>query len=598
MQDEARRSLTKQLSSLSEKHDSIKSQCDSTINSLQDALHLLRDENARLSQAIDKGSRVDKPEMDFLCVENARLLTENASLQQSKASLLLQLQGASHSDNLEVSSKLKDALADVASARLIHQQLNAQNMGLNRELRRLSDELDSFKDLLDPSDHQADLQKLQSLRWSCMDATGVRTSNEQRISALEASVFQLESQATTLKHHQQELIEQNRISSASFDSANDKVAKYSSSLTSILSLCEGLTNLNDDNSSSFSSKIQELMTQFHDVPCFSHISRAILAISSTVLSADVSHRVLPSIEPASSDGEIKVLRFKLSSLASQLKRAEKVIHDLNARNDAQEPNAVLAHRVSELEVALRSMTSDRDDAMKRYLSIVSSLQSTQEQLHVVAVDFVTLRRNESQLCLELRSHNNADSSAPSPAATIAGIRQRLARQRDAESADIQREVEELLREWGEGSCDGQLSRLDLEAVRSAKKRSMLKEQNDMIVQLQSELKELRKSHQFSNTSASLNAPLPVSRDAILSPQLIDDVHAEELRRKLEFCETERRSSAILVDSLSQRLAEEENSSQELKTTVAMLKVDCSIAQVHFLLIVFFKRHVCSTSSHG
>jgi len=100
---------------------------------------------------------------------------------------------------------------------------------------------------------------------------------------------------------------------------------------------------------------------------------------------------------------------------------------------------------------------------------------------------VTPRRNESQLCLELRSHNNADSSAPSPAATIAGIRQRLARQRDAESADIQREVEELLREWGEGSCDGQLSRLDLEAVRSAKKRSMLKEQNDMIVQLQSEL---------------------------------------------------------------------------------------------------------------
>ena len=330
------------------------------------------------------------------------------------------------------------------------------------------------------------------------------------------------------------------------------------------------------------------MTQFHDVPCFSHISRAILAISSTVLSADVSHRVLPSIEPASSDGEIKVLRFKLSSLASQLKRAEKVIHDLNARNDAQEPNAVLAHRVSELEVALRSMTSDRDDAMKRYLSIVSSLQSTQEQLHVVAVDFVTLRRNESQLCLELRSHNNADSSAPSPAATIAGIRQRLARQRDAESADIQREVEELLREWGEGSCDGQLSRLDLEAVRSAKKRSMLKEQNDMIVQLQSELKELRKSHQFSNTSASWNAPLPVSRDAILSPQLTDDVHAEELQRKLEFCETERRSNAILVDSLSQRLAEEENSSQELKTTVAMLKVDCSIAQVHFLLIVFFK----------
>jgi hypothetical protein len=254
---------------------------------------------------------------------------------------------------------------------------------------------------------------------------------------------------------------------------------------------------------------------------------------------------------------------------------------------------------------LRSMTSDRDDAMKRYLSIVASLQSVQEQLHVVALEFVTLRRNEAQLCLELRSFNG-DSSPQSFAAAIAGIRQRLARQRDAESADMQREVEELLREWGQGSSDEVLTRLDLEAVRSAKKRSLLKEQNDMISQLQAELQLLRKSHQATNTIASSNAALHVGDETLPVSKASNDVDVQELQRRVEFCETERRSSAILVDSLSQRLAEEEHASEELKAALGNVQEDFSIAQVliaHVLLpiavyiIIEFHRMSASRSSN-
>ena len=222
------------------------------------------------------------------------------------------------------------------------------------------------------------------------------------------------------------------------------------------------------------------------------------------------------------------------------------------------------------------MSLEREAARKRYLSIVSSLQSMQEQLHVVALEFVTLRRNEAQLCLELQTHNS-DSSPKSSAAAVSSIRQRLARQRDSESADMQREVNELLREWGEGSSDGHLTRLDLEAVRSAKKRSLLKEQNEMISQLQAELQQLRTA-QITNASASSSAP--AQPEALSSHQLSDSMRLEELQRKVDFCETERRSSAILVDSLSQRLAEEQNASQELKSALASVQVDCSIAQVH------------------
>jgi hypothetical protein len=143
---------------------------------------------------------------------------------------------------------------------------------------------------------------------------------------------------------------------------------------------------------------------------------------------------------------------------------------------------------------------------------------------------------------------------------------------------MQREVEELLREWGQGSADEQLTRLDLEAVRSAKKRSLLKEQNDMISQLQAELQQLRMASQVSNANLSSNCLLPADQSAV-SLQSADYVRLEELQRKVEFCETERRSSAILVDSLSQRLCEEEHASQELKAALAIAKVDCSIAQV-------------------
>jgi hypothetical protein len=142
---------------------------------------------------------------------------------------------------------------------------------------------------------------------------------------------------------------------------------------------------------------------------------------------------------------------------------------------------------------------------------------------------------------------------------------------------MQREVNELLREWGEGSSDGHLTRLDLEAVRSAKKRSLLKEQNEMISQLQAELQQLRAA-QITNASASSSAP--AQPQALSSHQLSGNMHLEELQRKVDFCETERRSSAILVDSLSQRLAEEQNASQELKSALATVQVDCSIAQVH------------------
>jgi hypothetical protein len=341
------------------------------------------------------------------------------------------------------------------------------------------------------------------------------------------------------------------------------------------------------------------MDMFGEVPHFIQISAALRVISSVMLSSAFSdglHHVSTSAaESASSTAEVKILRFQLSSLASQLKRAEKVILDSSSRTDAQDPNQALVRKVSELEVALRSMTCDRDDAMKRYLSIAASLQGMQEQLHIVALEFATLRRNEAQLCLELLAQSGV-SFPQSHAAAIAGIRQRLARQRQSENCDLQREVDELLREWGQGTTDGHLARLDLEAVRSAKKRSLLKEQNEMIAQLQSEVQQLRSQLQTSKSdSNSTSEPASLSGPG-LTPRgpPCEDSELQELQRRLDFCETERRSSAVLVDSLSQRLAEEENASQELKAALASSQVDCSIAQVGSFLFVKFSSVIIYT----
>ena len=104
----------------------------------------------------------------------------------------------------------------------------------------------------------------------------------------------------------------------------------------------------------------------------------------------------------------------------------------------------------------------------------------------------------------------------------------------------------------------------------------------MISELQTELQQLRKAYQVAITGASSNDPLSVNHEAP-SPTAPSEVFdMKELQRRIEFCETERRSSAVLVDSLSQRLAEEESASQELKATLAVVQVDCSIAQVHLM----------------
>jgi hypothetical protein len=73
-----------------------------------------------------------------------------------------------------------------------------------------------------------------------------------------------------------------------------------------------------------------------------------------------------------------------------------------------------------------------------------------------------------------------------------------------------------------------------------------------------------------------------STQPLTPPHPVSSRLQHEQHRRIEFCETERRSSAVLVDSLSQRLAEEESASQELKATLAVVQVDCSIAQVHLM----------------
>ena len=103
---------------------------------------------------------------------------------------------------------------------------------------------------------QADLQKLQSLRWKCLDAASVKIADKQRLSCLEASVSDLESQVVTLQQSHMELTEKCHVSTSTMDSIKQRNDKYGVSLKSILSLCEILSTNSSDASrpTSFSSQ--------------------------------------------------------------------------------------------------------------------------------------------------------------------------------------------------------------------------------------------------------------------------------------------------------------------------------------------------------
>ena len=132
-------------------------------------------------------------------------------------------------------------------------------------------------------------------------------------------------------------------------------------------------------------------------------------------------------------------------------------------------NIELEAKVSSLEAAVKIITADRDDCAKRYASIVSSFAQLSNLNNHIVREVVTLRR-------KLRAEQAGGNSE-----TV---------HKDV-SRDFDREVEEAANSFSESFNQVVLVAVEGEAFRSAKKRTIMQEQNEQIMSLRKELSDLK-----------------------------------------------------------------------------------------------------------
>jgi hypothetical protein len=175
------------------------------------------------------------------------------------------------------------------------------------------------------------------------------------------------------------------------------------------------------------------------------------------------------------DTEVHILKFKLRAMAAQLSRAEKCLLETSPSSLKMQAetltarNLALETKIAAGENAMKMISADRDDCMKRYASLVSSFSQLSNLNNHIVREVVTLRR-------KLKAKQAGGNSET---VHLDGSR------------DFDKEVAEAANSFSESFNQVVLVAVEGEAFRSAKKRSIMQEQNEQIITLRKELSDLK-----------------------------------------------------------------------------------------------------------
>ena len=195
------------------------------------------------------------------------------------------------------------------------------------------------------------------------------------------------------------------------------------------------------------------------------------------------------------DTEARILKFKLRAMAAQLSRAEKCLLESSPSSlkvqaeTLTSRNIFLENKITDAETSIKTLAADRDDCAKRYSSLLSSFSQLSSLNNHIVREVVTLRRKLKAEQAGASAHTE-HSEGP---------------------RDFDREVEEAASAFSSSFNQVVLDAVDREAFRSAKKRTIMQEQNELIISLRSELSDLKRAN------AELQMQL---QDALQAPKLM------------------------------------------------------------------------------
>jgi hypothetical protein len=473
-------------------------------HSIRDQLVQSQHENATLEHELANMKR------KLQSIESTRLTAESAS------SELLHLR--SRYDELVQSEerhvlKIATLESDIAQLRIEYNQLLLRS----RLNDALSAEHEVLKELLGATQDAGPIEKLQCLQWELQNAR-----NE--LEAVQTSV------SSTLKVDLQKakaaLAESLSIRETSSEAARVAFEGMNNLLSKVAAGKQQTVGVSVDVAVAetrlpWLKCLQKLAT-----PASFAVVQSIVA-TLTRLSADDE----PSSESngQTDDTEVHILKFKLRAMAAQLSRAEKCLLDSspstlkNQTDSLSARNLALEQKISAAESSIKTITSDRDDCAKRYSSLISSFSQLSNLNNHIVREVVTLRR-------KLKAQQASGSSDSVHAEG---------------SRDFDREVEEAASSFSASFNQVVMDAVEGEAFRSAKKRSIIQEQNEHIATLHQELSDLKQTNatlqkqlqdalQAAKLSTSAQQPHSVNVPALYNDRhSISDHGSNSLERTAE-----------------------------------------------------------------
>ena len=206
------------------------------------------------------------------------------------------------------------------------------------------------------------------------------------------------------------------------------------------------------------------------------VVQSIISSLARMTATDEEHNSESAV--STDDTEVHILKFKLRAMAAQLSRAEKCLLETSPSSLKMQAetltarNLALETKIAAGENAMKMISADRDDCMKRYASLVSSFSQLSNLNNHIVREVVTLRR-------KLKAEQAGGNSE---SVHLDGSR------------DFDKEVAEAANAFSECFNQVVLVAVEGEAFRSAKKRSIMQEQNEQIITLRKELSDLKQAN--------------------------------------------------------------------------------------------------------
>jgi chromosome segregation ATPase len=444
---------------------------------------------------------------------------------------------AQHDDHLV--AKIASLESDLAQLRTVQKQSLLRS--------RMNDaahaEHEVLKELLGCTQDSGPIEKLQCLQWELQNARSELESFQSNLSSALHSEMHKSKAA---------LSESLALRESTYDAARI-VFEGLNSLLSKVAANKQLQSASVIDAAAADSRLPWLKFLHKLVPPAS--LSVVDSICSTLTKLSLDEEFSAESTTPSDDTEVRLLKFKLRALAAQLSRAEKCLLESSPSSlkthaeSMAARNLLLENKIAAAETSLKTVTADRDDYSKRYSSLVSSFSQLSSLNNHIVREVVTLRRKlkteQAGANLDYVHHDG--------------------------SRDFDREVEEAANAFSSSFNQVVLEAVEGEAHRSAKKRSIMQEQNELIVMLRKELLDLK------HVNSTLRVQL---QDALQAPKLMATMAQQQQQQQHVVNVPALYPSAFTgeeTSKFSERSAEEEFLTIRLKVLSPNISCDSSCA---------------------